>query len=106
MELEDGANGGPVGGGCGKQMELEFDKAPEQTLNKVAQSTNPNLKGFAQRALSLFPKLGTVGKIGTVAAGAGIALSGLRYNPEKGEIVTTKQRSKSRSKSNLTIRKR
>jgi hypothetical protein len=83
------ANGGPVGGGCGKQMELEFDKAPEQTLNKVAQSTNPNLKGFAQRALSLFPKLGTVGKIGTVAAGAGIALSGLRYNPEKGEIVTT-----------------
>ena len=83
------ANGGPVGGGCGKQMELEFDKAPEQTLNKIAQSTNPNLKGFAQRALSIFPKLGTVGKIGTVAAGAGIALSGLRYNPEKGEIVTT-----------------
>jgi hypothetical protein len=83
------ANGGPVGGGCGKQMELEFDKAPEQTLNKIAQSTNPTLKGFAQRSLSLFPKLGTVGKIGTVAAGAGIALSGLRYNPEKGEIVTT-----------------
>ena len=83
------ANGGPVGGGCGKQMELEFDKAPEQTLNKIAQSTNPTLKGFAQRSLSLFPKLGTVGKIGTVAAGAGLALSGLRYNPEKGEIVTT-----------------
>ena len=83
------SNGGPVGGGCGKQMEFEFDKAPEQTLNKIAQSTNPNLKSFAQRALSLFPKLGTVGKIGTVAAGAGIALSGLRYNPEKGEIVTT-----------------
>ena len=83
------ANGGPVGGGCGKQMELEFDKAPEQTLNKIAQSTNPTLKGFAQRSLSLFPKLGTVGKIGTVAAGAGLALSGLRFNPEKGEIVTT-----------------
>ena len=83
------ANGGPVGGGCAKQMEFEFDKAPEQTLNKIAQSTNPTLKGFAQRSLSLFPKLGTVGKIATVATGAGIALSGLRYNPEKGEIVTT-----------------
>ncbi len=83
------ANGGQVGGGCGKQMELEFDKAPEQTLNKIAQSSNSTLKGFAQRSLSLFPKLGTVGKIATVATGAGIALSGLRYNPEKGEIVTT-----------------
>jgi len=83
------ANGGPAGGGCAKQMEFEFDKAPEQTLNKISQSTNPTLKGFAQRSLSLFPKLGTVGKIGTVAAGAGIALSGLRFNPEKGEIVTT-----------------
>ena len=83
------ANGGPVGGGCAKQMELEFDKAPEQTLNKIAQSSDSTLKGFAQRSLSLFPKLGTVGKIGTVAAGAGIALSGLRFNPEKGEIVTT-----------------
>jgi len=83
------ANGGVAGGGCGKQMELEFDKAPEQTLNKVAQSTNPNLKSFAQRSLSLFPKLGTVGKIATVAAGTGLALSGLRFNPEKGEIVTT-----------------
>ena len=83
------AAGGTVGGGCAKQMELEFDKAPEQTLNKIAQSTNPTLKGFAQRSLSLFPKLGTVGKIATVAAGAGIALSGLRFNPEKGEIVST-----------------
>ena len=83
------ANGGTVGGGCAKQMESEFDKAPKETLNKIAQSTNPNLKSFAQRSLSLFPKLGTVGKIGAVAAGAGIALSGLRYNPEKGEIVTT-----------------
>jgi len=83
------ANGGPVGGGCAKQMELEFDKAPEQTLNKIAQSSDSTLKGFAQRSLSLFPKIGTVGKIATVAAGAGIALSGLRFNPEKGEIVTT-----------------
>ena len=83
------ANGGPVGGGCAKQMELEFDKAPEQTLNKIAQSSDSTLKGFAQRSLSLFPKLGTVGKIATVAAGTGLALSGLRFNPEKGEIVTT-----------------
>ncbi len=49
--------------------------------------------GLVERALnkmaSTLPRLGTVGKIGTVAAGAGIALSGLRYNPEKGEIVTT-----------------
>jgi hypothetical protein len=83
------ANGGSAGGGCAKQMELEFDKAPEQTLNKIAQSSNSTLKGFAQRSLSLFPKLGTVGKIATVAAGTGLALSGLRFNPEKGEIVTT-----------------
>jgi hypothetical protein len=33
--------------------------------------------------------MGTVGKIATVAAGTGLALSGLRFNPEKGEIVTT-----------------
>jgi hypothetical protein len=83
------ANGGSAGGGCAKQMELEFDKAPEQTLNKIAQSSDSTLKGFAQRSLSLFPKLGTVGKIATVAAGTGLALSGLRFNPEKGEIVTT-----------------
>ena len=81
------ANGGSAGGGCAKQMELEFDKAPEQTLNKIAQSSDSTLKGFAQRSLSLFPKLGTVGKIATVAAGTGLALSGLRFNPEKGEIV-------------------
>ena len=83
------ANGGSAGGGCAKQMEFEFDKAPEQTLNKIAQSSDSTLKGFAQRSLSLFPKLGTVGKIATVAAGTGLALSGLRFNPEKGEIVTT-----------------
>ena len=59
-------------------MELEFDKAPEQTLNKIAQSSDSTLKGFAQRSLSLFPKLGTVGKIATVAAGTGIALSGIK----------------------------
>ena len=50
MELTGQANGGQVGGGCGKQMELEFDKAPEQTLNKIAQSSNPRcFKRFAQR---------------------------------------------------------
>jgi hypothetical protein len=82
-------SGGVAGGSCRKQMELAFDTAPEKTLNDIGKLNDPKLKTFAQRALSLLPKLGTVGKIGTVVAGAGIALSGLRYNPEKGEIVTT-----------------
>jgi len=49
-------------------------KGLEKTINKFA---------------NVLPRLGTVGKIGTVAAGTGLALSGLRFNPEKGEIVTT-----------------
>ena len=47
------------------------------------------VKRVLNKMASTLPRLGTVGKIGTVAAGAGIALSGLRYNPEKGEIVST-----------------
>jgi hypothetical protein len=81
------ATGGTVGGGCAKQMELEFDKAPEQTLNKISQSNSPKLKTFAQRALSLLPKLGTPGKIAAgVAAGVG-TIGALTYNKELGEFV-------------------
>jgi hypothetical protein len=71
-----------------------IDRDPIGSAEQLSEvkPTNKSLaevKGVAQRILNIFPKLGTVGKIGTVAAGAGIALSGLRYNPEKGEIVTT-----------------
>jgi len=81
------ATGGVAGGGCAKQMELEFDKAPEQTLNQISQTNSPKLKTFAQRALSLFPKLGTPGKIAAgVAAGVG-TIGALTYNRELGEFV-------------------
>jgi len=81
------AAGGTVGGGCAKQMELEFDKAPEQTLNKISQSNSPKLKTFAQRALSLFPKLGTPGKIAAGAVAGAAAIGALTYNKELGEFV-------------------
>ena len=84
------ANGG-VPNGCGGQFDEAVEKNPTKLLTDVAESNvgSSKIKGMAQRMLTIFPKLGTVGKIGTVAAGAGIALSGLRFNPEKGEIVTT-----------------
>jgi len=47
------------------------------------------VKRVLNKMASTLPRLGTVGKIGTVAAGTGLALSGLRYNSEKGEIVST-----------------
>jgi hypothetical protein len=81
------AAGGTVGGGCAKQMELEFDKAPEQTLNKISQSNSPKLKTFAQRALSLLPKLGTPGKIAAGAVAGAAAIGALTYNKELGEFV-------------------
>jgi hypothetical protein len=40
-------------------MEFAFDDAPEQTLNDIGKLNSPKLKTFAQRALSLFPKLGS-----------------------------------------------
>ena len=70
-------------------MRQALQEAPEQTLNQVSEVATPKVKSLVQNALKILPRLGTVGKIGTVAAGAGIALSGLRFNPEKGEIVTT-----------------
>jgi len=82
--------GGLVPDDCIDAIDRDPIKSAEQ-LSEI-KPTNESLakvKSIAQRGLSIFPKLGTVGKIGTVAAGAGIALSGLRYNPEKGEIVTT-----------------
>ena len=46
--------------------------------------------GLIARAFQTLPKVARVGVVGMgLAAGAGIALSGLRFNPEKGEIVTT-----------------
>ena len=76
--------GGKVGDGCARQMELAFDNAPEQTLNDIAKVNDPKLKTFAQRALSLFPKLGTPGKIAAgVAAGVG-TIGALTYNPQLG----------------------
>ncbi len=82
--------GGVTGQLCVKKIQEE----PVESLNKlsklnVTEGPLGQVKGVAQRMLNVLPRLGTVGKIGTVAAGAGIALSGLRYNPEKGEIVTT-----------------
>ena len=56
-----------------------------KTNNKSIQE----LKGVAQRVLNVLPKTGTVGKVAVGTAGVGLALSGLRFNPEKGEIVTT-----------------
>ena len=81
------ATGGVAGGGCARQMELEFDKAPEQTLNKISQSNSPKLKTFAQRALSLFPKLGTPGKIAAGAVAGAATIGALTYNKELGEFV-------------------
>lgn len=81
------ATGGVAGGGCARQMELEFDKAPEQTLNKISQSNSPKLKSFAQRALSLLPKLGTPGKIAAGAVAGAAAIGALTYNKELGEFV-------------------
>jgi len=82
--------GGVTGQLCVKKIQEE----PVESLNKlsklnVTEGPLGQVKGVAQRMLNVLPRLGTVGKIGTIAAGAGIALSGLRYNPEKGEIVTT-----------------
>ena len=82
--------GGVTGQLCVKKIQEE----PVESLNKlsklnVTEGPLGQVKGVAQRMLNVLPRLGTVGKIGTVAAGAGIALSGLRFNPEKGEIVTT-----------------
>jgi len=81
------AKGGTVGGGCARQMELAFDEAPEQTLNKISQSKSPKLKSFAQRALSIFPKLGTPGKIAAGAVAGAAAIGALTYNKELGEFV-------------------
>ena len=81
--------GGLAGGGCGDKMRQALQETPEQTLNQVSEVATPKVKSLVQNALKILPRMGTVGKIGTVAAGAGIALSGLRFNSEKGEIVTT-----------------
>ena len=80
-------SGGVAGGSCRRQMELAFDSAPEKTLNDIGKLNDPKLKTFAQRALSLLPKLGTPGKIAAGAvAGAG-AIGALTYNRELGEFV-------------------
>ena len=85
------ANGGT---GCAAEMEDALNQKPVQTLKKIEQIPSKpgmvnTIQNTAKKVLNILPKLGTVGKIGTVAAGAGIALSGLRFNPEKGEIVNT-----------------
>jgi hypothetical protein len=79
--------GGAADSGCGRQMELAFDNAPEQTLNDVGKLNDPKLKTFAQRALSLFPKLGTPGKIAAGAVAGAAAIGALTYNKELGEFV-------------------
>jgi len=79
--------GGAAGPGCARQMEFAFDNAPEETLNKISQSNNPKLKTFAQRALSLFPKLGTPGKIAAGAVAGAATIGALTYNKELGEFV-------------------
>ena len=81
------ASGGTVGGGCARQMEFAFDNAPEQTLNDIGKLNDPKLKTFAQRALSLFPKLGTPGKIAAGAVAGAAAIGALTYNKELGEFV-------------------
>ena len=80
-------SGGVAGGGCVEQMEFAFDNAPEQTLNDIAKVNDPKLKSFAQRALSLFPKLGTPGKIAAGAVAGAAAIGALTYNKELGEFV-------------------
>jgi len=81
------ASGGTVGGGCARQMEFAFDNAPEQTLNDIGKVNDPKLKTFAQRALSLFPKLGTPGKIAAGVTAGAATLGALTYNPQLGEFV-------------------
>ena len=81
------ATGGVAGGGCAKQMEFAFDNAPEQTLNQISQTNSPKLKTFAQRALSLFPKLGTPGKIAAGVTAGAATIGALTYNPQLGEFV-------------------
>ena len=81
------ASGGTVGGPCAEQMEFAFDNAPEQTLNDIAKVNDPKLKTFAQRALSIFPKLGTPGKIAAGAVAGAAAIGALTYNKELGEFV-------------------
>ena len=80
-------SGGVAGGSCRRQMELALNDAPEQTLNEVVKVGSPKVKSLVQRALSVFPKLGTPGKIAAGAvAGAG-AIGALTYNRELGEFV-------------------
>jgi len=80
-------SGGVAGGSCRRQMELALNEAPEQTLNDVAKVGSPKVKSLVQRALSVFPKLGTPGKIAAGAVAGAAAIGALTYNKELGEFV-------------------
>jgi hypothetical protein len=80
-------SGGVAGGSCRRQMELAFDNAPEQTLNEVSKVGSSKVKSLVQRALSVFPKLGTPGKIAAGAVAGAAAIGALTYNKELGEFV-------------------
>ena len=80
-------SGGVAGGSCRRQMELALNEAPEQTLNDVAKVGSSKVKSLVQRALSVFPKLGTPGKIAAGAVAGAAAIGALTYNKELGEFV-------------------
>ena len=80
-------SGGVAGGSCRRQMELALNDAPEQTLNEVAKVGSPKVKSLVQRALSVFPKLGTPGKIAAGVTAGAATIGALTYNRELGEFV-------------------
>ena len=69
-----------------------IDKDPIGSAEKLSEiePTNKSLakvKGVAQRALSLFPKLGTPGKIAAGVTAGAATIGALTYNRELGEFV-------------------
>ncbi len=71
----------------GGRINMQEGGDPSDACFRSKLNKNP---GLIARAFQALPKVARVGVVGMgLAAGAGIALSGLRFNPEKGEIVTT-----------------
>ena len=72
----------------GGRINMQEGGDPSDACFNSKLNKNP---GLIARAFQTLPKVARVGVVGMgLAAGAGIALSGLRFNPEKGEIVNTR----------------
>ncbi len=72
----------------GGRINMQEGGDPSDACFRSKLNKNP---GLIARAFQALPKVARVGVVGMgLAAGAGIALSGLRFNQEKGEIVNTR----------------